>query len=50
VAVRYGLEAGPATVTETARRLGLRAAEVRRLVELALRKLRAAPETAQLAA
>ena len=36
--------------TETARRLGLRAGEVRRLEALALRKLRAAPETAALAA
>jgi RNA polymerase primary sigma factor len=50
VAARYGLDDDPATVTETARRLGLRAHEVRRLEELALRKLRAAPETAALAA
>ena len=50
VATRYGFDEGPATVTETARRLGLRAGEVRRLEELALRKLRAAPETAALAA
>jgi RNA polymerase primary sigma factor len=50
VEVRYGLDQGPAGVAETARRLGLRAAEVRRLEELALRKLRAAPETAALAA
>jgi RNA polymerase primary sigma factor len=50
VATRYGLDDEPATVSETARRLGLRAHEVRRLEELALRKLRAAPETAALAA
>jgi RNA polymerase primary sigma factor len=50
VATRYGLDDEPATVAETARRLGLRAHEVRRLEELALRKLRAAPETAALAA
>ena len=50
VAARYGFDDPPATVTETARRLGLRAHEVRRLEELALRKLRAAPETAALAA
>jgi RNA polymerase primary sigma factor len=50
VATRYGLDDVPATVTETARKLGLRAHEVRRLEELALRKLRAAPETAALAA
>jgi RNA polymerase primary sigma factor len=50
VATRYGFDAAPATVTETAQRLGLRAHEVRRLEELALRKLRAAPETAALAA
>jgi RNA polymerase primary sigma factor len=50
VATRYGLDDDPATVTETARRLGLRAHEVRRLEELALRKLRAAPEAAALAA
>jgi RNA polymerase primary sigma factor len=49
VAARYGLDDVPATVTETAQRLGLRAHEVRRLEELALRKLRAAPETAALA-
>lgn len=42
VATRYGLDDAPATVTETAQRLGLRAHEVRRLEELALRKLRAA--------
>jgi len=50
VATRFGFEAGPATVTETARRLGLRAGEVRRLEELALRKLRASPATVPLAA
>jgi DNA-directed RNA polymerase sigma subunit (sigma70/sigma32) len=50
VAARYGLDEDPATVAETARRLGLRAGDVRRLEELALRKLRAAPETAALAA
>jgi RNA polymerase primary sigma factor len=50
VAARYGLDDDPATVTETARRLGLRAGDVRRLEALALRKLRAAPEAAALAA
>ena len=50
VAARYGLDEDPATVTEIARRLGLRAGEVRRLEALALRKLRAAPATAALAA
>jgi RNA polymerase primary sigma factor len=50
VAARYGLDGVPATVAETARRLGLRAGDVRRLEDLALRKLRAAPETAALAA
>jgi RNA polymerase primary sigma factor len=50
VAARYGLEGDPATVTETARRLGLRSGDVRRLEGLALRKLRASPETAALAA
>jgi RNA polymerase primary sigma factor len=48
--VRYGLDADPASVAETARRLGMRAGDVRRLEQLALRKLRAAPETAALAA
>jgi RNA polymerase primary sigma factor len=47
---RYGLEDDPATVAETARRLGLKAGDVRRLEELALRKLRASPRTAALAA
>jgi RNA polymerase sigma factor (sigma-70 family) len=50
VAARYGLEDDPATVTETARRLGLRAGDVRRLEEIALRKLRASPRTAALTA
>jgi len=50
LAARYGLEGDPATVTETARRLGLRAGDVRRLEGLALRKLRASPQTAALAA
>jgi RNA polymerase primary sigma factor len=50
VEVRYGLDEDPASVAETARRLGLRAGDVRRLEELALRKLRAAPEAAALAA
>ncbi|HKH15891.1 MAG TPA: sigma-70 family RNA polymerase sigma factor [Solirubrobacteraceae bacterium] len=50
LATRYGLDDDPATVTETARRLRLRAGEVRRLEELALRKLRASPATAALAA
>jgi RNA polymerase primary sigma factor len=50
VANRYGLQGDAQTVTETARRLGIRAGDVRRLEGLALRKLRAAPETAALAA
>ena len=50
VAARFGLDADAQTVTETARRLGLRPSEVRRLEALALRKLRAAPGTAPLAA
>ena len=50
VAARYGLDDDAATVTETARRLGLRSGDVRRLEALALRKLRASPETAALAA
>ena len=50
VGLRYGIDDDPATVAEIARRLGLRAGDVRRLEELALRKLRAAPETAALAA
>jgi RNA polymerase primary sigma factor len=49
--LRYGLDAGgAATAAETARRLRLRPQQVRRLEELALRRLRAAPETAALAA
>ena len=39
---RYGLDGGPMTNGETARALGLRAGEVRRLEGLALRRLRAA--------
>jgi RNA polymerase primary sigma factor len=50
LATRYGLEDDAATVTETARRLGMRAGEVRRLEGIALRKLRASPGTAALAA
>jgi RNA polymerase primary sigma factor len=50
VTLRYGIDDDPATVAETARRLRLRAGDVRRLEELPLRKLRAAPETAALAA
>ncbi len=50
VAARFGLDADAQTVTETARRLGLRPGEVRRLEALALRKLRAAPGAAALAA
>ena len=49
--LRYGLGAADAiTPAETARRLRLRPQQVRRLEELALRRLRAAPETAALAA
>jgi RNA polymerase primary sigma factor len=51
IEARYGLGAdGAATVVETARRLRLRPHQVRQLEELALRHLRAAPETAALAA
>jgi len=50
VVARYGLDDDPETVTQTARRLGLRAGDVRRLEGLALRKLRATPEAATLAA
>ena len=50
ITTRYGLDQDAATVTETARRLRLRAADVRQLEKIALRKLRAAPETAALAA
>jgi len=50
IEARYGLGAdGAATVSETARRLRLRPHQVRQLEELALRHLRAAPETAALA-
>ena len=50
IEARYGLGAdGAATVIETARRLRLRPHQVRQLEELALRHLRAAPETAALA-
>jgi RNA polymerase primary sigma factor len=49
--LRYGFDDdGGATAGETARRLRLRPQQVRRLEELALRRLRAAPETAALAA
>jgi RNA polymerase primary sigma factor len=48
--LRYGLGSdGAATPAETAHRLRLRPQQVRRLEELALRRLRAAPETAALA-
>ncbi len=48
---RYGFGPdGPATVAETARRLRLRVSQVRRLEELALRRLRAAPEAVALLA
>jgi RNA polymerase primary sigma factor len=51
IETRYGLgPEGAATVVETARRLRLRPHQVRQLEELALRHLRAAPETAALAA
>jgi len=50
VAARFGLDADAQTVSETARRLGLRPGEVRRLEALALRKLRAAPGADALAA
>ena len=51
IEARYGLGPdGPATVPETARRLRLRLSQVRHLEELALRRLRAAPETAALVA
>ena len=50
VAARFGLDADAATVTETARRLGLRPGEVRRLEALALRKLRASTGVDALAA
>jgi RNA polymerase primary sigma factor len=51
IEARYGFGPdGPATVAETARRLRLRLSQVRHLEELALRRLRAAPETAALVA
>ena len=51
IEARYGLGPdGPATVAETALRLRLRLSQVRHLEALALRRLRAAPETAALAA
>jgi RNA polymerase primary sigma factor len=50
LAARYGIDGDPATIPETARKLGLRAGDVRRLEGLALRKLRASPETRALAA
>jgi RNA polymerase primary sigma factor len=51
IEARYGLGPdGPATVAETARRLRLRLSQVRHLEDLALRRLRAAPETAALVA
>jgi RNA polymerase primary sigma factor len=51
IVLRYGLGGNdPATLAETARRLSLRPRDVRHLETLALRKLRAAPEAAALAA
>jgi RNA polymerase primary sigma factor len=51
IELRYGLCGNvPATLAETARRLRLRPADVRRLEAIALRKLRAAPEALTLAA
>ena len=47
IEARYGLTgAGPATPSETARALRLRPRDIRHLEELALRRLRAAPELA----
>jgi RNA polymerase primary sigma factor len=47
IETRYGLSgAGPATPSETARALHLRPRDIRHLEELALRRLRAAPELA----
>ena len=47
IEARYGLTgAGPATPAETARAMRLRPRDVRHLEELALRRLRAAPELA----
>ena len=51
IELRYGLDGNdPATPAETARRLRLNPRDVRHLETLALRKLRAAPEAAALAA
>jgi RNA polymerase primary sigma factor len=51
IEARYGVgHEAPATVAETARLLRLAPREVRRLEDLGLRKLRAAPEAAALAA
>jgi RNA polymerase primary sigma factor len=51
IETRYGLgDTEAATVSEAARRLGLRPREVRHLEALVLRKLRATPEVARLAA
>jgi RNA polymerase primary sigma factor len=51
IEARYGFGTdGPATVAETACRLRLRLSQVRHLEDLALRRLRAAPETAALVA
>jgi RNA polymerase primary sigma factor len=51
IEARYGIGGGmPATVGETARRLRLRLRDVRHLEDLALRKLRAAPDAPRLAA
>src|SRR5690348_6230075 len=51
IEARYGLgDSEAATVSEAARRLGLRPREVRHLEALVLRKLRATPEVARLAA
>ena len=49
--LRFGLgDEEPSGRLETARRMGLRPRDVRALEALALRKLRAAPEAASLAA
>jgi RNA polymerase primary sigma factor len=50
LSARFGLDADAESVAETARRLGLRPRDVRRLETLALRKLRAAPGADALAA
>jgi DNA-directed RNA polymerase sigma subunit (sigma70/sigma32) len=47
---RYGLQGAAMTSAETARALSLRARDVRRLEELALRRLRAGAAIAHLAA